>query len=654
MKNVVRQRFGVLVIGLAMALAGLSAGMPEVSAGTQSAEPPVPSAPGGTAAASPAPQPVVLPPPAAAPNSTASATPNSATPATPNSAAPAQAPAAPVQAAAPPPPPPPAPAVTPEGPLSAEIAERLVFGPAVPEPRRPLDLPCLKQLYEARHYAALWFGGEGAATLSAAAQALRRTLGAAETEGLLPADYHLAALDSRLAPALPLDAAHRAELDLLLSDALMAYAGDLHRGRLPPHAIAEEFALVPAAMDLPAAAAAALAAPDLSAFLAGLAPAGERYRRLREALRLSRAHERAGGWPKVPEGPKLEPGMKDPVVKALRRRLAATGELDRKQPGGSEYDRPLRLAVQRFQERHGLTADGVIGSMTYAALNVGAAERVTAVLANMERERWMPEDLGKRYVLVNIPGFTLTAVEDGKATLEMPVIVGTKVRRTPIFASQITSLIWNPTWSVPRKLAREDILPKLRANPGYLADLNIVLYSGSFAGRRVDPARINWQAVNDIGQFRLRQMPGVHNALGQVKFNIPNDFDVYLHDTPHREKFVKSVRTFSSGCVRVGNPLGLAALLLADMPEWTAERRTAVLEKGDTRLVNLRTPMPVYLLYQTAWLDEKGELQFREDIYGRDLQILRALHRVEEPAPPPPAPHPAPAPPPAPAPRRGG
>ena len=632
--------FGALAVGLMAAAPMPGRAAPPVVEMPASAPPVAAQAPAAAEAKSSAPSPSVSPPAdVAAITASALAVPPSAPSVV---AAPAAAEAAvtpPAEAAIVAPPP--VPAVVPEGPLAVEIAARLASGLAGLDARRPLDAARLKLFYEQRHYAAVWFGADGSA-LIAAARALRQTLGAAEAEGLLPADYHLAALDTRLAQADGVDAlhwaAHRVELDLLLTDALMAYAGDLHRGRLPPRAIAGEFALVPAPMDLPATAAAALAAPDISAFLAGLAPAGERYRRLREALRLSRAYEQAGGWPRVPEGPKLEPGRKDPVVKALRRRLAVTGELEAKlASGGTEYDRPLVAAVQRFQQRHGLDADGVIGAATYAALNITAAERVTAVMANLERERWMPEELGKRYVLVNIPGFSLTVMVDGKPALEMPVIVGTKVRRTPIFASQITSLIWNPTWSVPRKLAREDILPKLRANPGYLADLGIVLYEGSFAGRRVDPARINWQSVNDISRFRLRQMPGTHNALGQVKFNIPNDFDVYLHDTPHREKFVKSVRTFSSGCVRVGNPLGLAELLLADMPEWTAERRQAVLEKGGTRLVDLRSPIPVFLLYQTAWLDESGTLQFREDIYGRDTQILRALHRIEE------APAPAPA-----------
>ena len=602
----VRQGLRALAVGLALTVAALA----EAGAETPSTAIPQP------AAVTSAPQAAPAPPPSPAVVATPAAPPAAATAA-----------AAPTPAV---PPPPPVPAVTPEGPLSAEIAQRLVTGPLPADSRRAPDLARLRAFYEARHYAAAWFASESAAP-NPAAGPLRQTLAAAATEGLQSADYHLAALDALLAAADKLDAGHRADLDLLLSDALMAYAGDLHHGRLPPRSIAYEFALVPPTMDLPATAAAALAAPDLSAFLAGLAPAGERYKKLREALRRLRAQEQAGGWPRVPEGSKLEPGMKRPVVKALRRAMVATGDLEPgKAGGGSEYDKPLRLAMQRFQARHGLTADGVVGAATYAALNVPLAERVTAVLANMERERWMPTDLGPRYVLVNIPGFSLTVVEGGKPVLEMPVIVGTKVRRTPIFASTIDSLIWNPTWSVPRKLAREDILPKLRANPGYLSDHNIVLYAGSFAGKRLDPARINWQNIGDMRQFRLRQMPGTANALGQVKFNIPNDFDVYLHDTPHREKFVKSVRTFSSGCVRVGNPLGLAAQLLADMPEWTPERRAAVLEKHETHLVTLHTPTPVFLLYQTAWVDEQGALQFRDDIYGRDAQILRAIHRIDD------------------------
>ncbi len=620
----VRQALGALALGLVVALAEVAVAAVPAPEVVPTVTPVAESTATPTAPAAPA----VIPAPAVTPVSAPAPGPAVVDVAPGGDVAPVVA----VEGPLAPPAPPPVPVVQPEGPLSVEISARLAMGLAGLDSRRPLDGARLKLFYEQRHFASAWFTGEDATDLIKAAAQVREVAGAASQEGLLPADYHLAALDQRLPLVGKFDPAQRAELDVLLTDALMAYAVDVHRGRLPPRVIAGEFALVPAPMDVQATALAALAAPDMAAFLVKLAPAGERYRRLREALRATRALAQAGGWPRVPEGPRLVLGMKDPVVKAVRRRLAATGDFGGKvAQAGSDYDSALRAAVARFQQRHGLPADGVLNSATYAELNVGVAARITALLANMERERWMPDDLGPRYILVNIPGFSLAVVNEGKVVLEMPVIVGTKVRRTPIFASTVSSLIWNPTWSVPRKLAREDILPKLRADPGYLASHNIVLYDGSFAGRRVDPARINWQAVGDISQFRLRQRPGAHNALGQVKFNIINDFDVYLHDTPHREKFVKAVRTFSSGCVRVGNPLGLAELLLSDMPEWTAERRKLVLEKGDTRLVELRTPMPVFLLYQTAWVDGTGALQFREDIYGRDVQILRALHRIEEP-----------------------
>ncbi len=525
-----------------------------------------------------------------------------------------------------------APLILPAGSLAEAIAVRLASGLASLDARRPPDAGRLRRFYEQRGYLPAWFSGDGGgsgAVLLPTARILREVSGLADREGLLPADYHLSAIDQRLGAAEPV---RRAELELLLTDALMVYASDLHRGRVAPRAITEEFAFDQLAMNLVESATAALAAPDLWAFLAALAPNHSRYTRLREALRIVRAQDKSGGWPKVPEGPKLEPGMSDPVVRALRRRLAATGEFGGKLAASLSYDSTLVAAVQHFQARHGLRADGVIGTMTYAALNVSAAERVICIIANMERERWMPDELGPRYVLVNIPGFNLRAVVNGKVMYEMPVIVGTKIRRTPIFVSQITSLIWNPTWSVPSKLAREDILPKLKVNPGYLEEQGIVLYDGSFSGGKVNPGAIKWETFTDINRFRLRQMPGAHNALGQVKFNIPNDFDVYLHDTPHREKFIKSVRTFSSGCVRVGNPLGLANFLLDDMPEWTPERRALVLDKGETRNVVLRTSIPVFLLYQTAWIDDKGVIQFRDDIYERDLQVFRAIRRFDESA----------------------
>jgi murein L,D-transpeptidase YcbB/YkuD len=514
--------------------------------------------------------------------------------------------------------------------VSEAIGARLAGDLVTLDGRRPVDGARLRSFYAARRQAPAWVaeGGPGPA-----AQALLEVIGAAEEEGLNTADYHLTAIKDRFAAA---DGERQAELDLLLTDAVMAYGVDLRAGRFRPGAVSDEFALVPPVVEPLAVARGALNAPNLKAYLAGLAPPHAAYDGLRQALRAMRAFEKAGGWPKVtaPLVAKLEPGMSDPMVPGLRRRLAVTGELAAVDTAAESelYDDALRQAVTRFQTNNGLLTDGVIGARTVAVLNISAADRVGTVLANLERARWLPSDMGERRAEVNIAGFALKVLEKDKVALEMPVVVGTKVRRTPIFSSRITSLIFNPTWTVPPKLAREDMLPKLRKDPNFLAGQGIQMFdSWDNDSNPVNAAEINWQdPAVDINRWRLRQEPGAHNALGQVKFNLPNRFDVYLHDTPHREKFERSVRTFSSGCVRLGNPLGLMEYLLGGMSEWSPERRQQALKDGVTRWVTISRPLPVYLLYQTAALDETGTVQFREDIYDRDLMVLRAIRRSSE------------------------
>ncbi|HYG91307.1 MAG TPA: L,D-transpeptidase family protein [Azospirillum sp.] len=510
--------------------------------------------------------------------------------------------------------------------IAARLAQdsRIVSG-------RPVELTPIRRFYAQRGFQPVWLDAEGSS--KASAQGVLAVLREADTEGLSAADYHLDAIAANL------DVATREErvaLDLLLTDAVMKYGTHLRAGRVAPKSISIEFSDVkPKAVDAADLVLRASDAADPRAVLAALTPVRPEYAALKDALQRYRGLERAGGWPLVPapQAAKLEPGMRDPAVKALRKRLAVTGEfdgrLDAKAAQSDIYDPPLRKAVERFQARHGLFVDGVVGAFTVSALNVTAAERVGQILASLERVRWMPDDFGERYVVVNVPDYTLKAVERGTPVQEMRVIVGTKVRRTPIFSSAITSIVLNPTWTMPVKLAREDYLPKLLKDPGYLESHGFSLYA-SWApdAPRLDSSRINWKSVgNNIGKMRLRQDPGPQNALGQVKFNIPNGFDVYLHDTPSREKFDKSVRTFSSGCVRVGKPLELADFVLAGNPEWPAERRQQQLDKGETKTVVLKQPVTVHLLYQTAWVDDAGTVQFREDIYGRDAELLEAVAR---------------------------
>jgi murein L,D-transpeptidase YcbB/YkuD len=291
------------------------------------------------------------------------------------------------------------------------------------------------------------------------------------------------------------------------------------------------------------------------------------------------------------------------------------------------FDVVLEDAVKRFQRRHGLDDDGVVGRDTLAALNVSVEDRARQIELNLERWRWLPRDLGRRHILVNIAGFELAVVEDDQLALEMRVVVGRPYRRTPVFSAPMTYLVFSPYWHVPPSLALQDVVPAVLKDPDYLTKKNIKVFRGWGAEtREIDPATIDWSSVNTRNfLFRFRQEPGVNNSLGAVKFMFPNPFNVYLHDTPSRELFQKAERTFSSGCIRIAKPLELAAYLLRGAPGWSAEGIEAAAQKGVEQTVRLPEPIPVHLLYWTSWIDPDGSLQFRNDVYGRDRLLDEAL-----------------------------
>jgi murein L,D-transpeptidase YcbB/YkuD len=245
---------------------------------------------------------------------------------------------------------------------------------------------------------------------------------------------------------------------------------------------------------------------------------------------------------------------------------------------------------------------------------------------NMERWRWLPRDLGSRYLLVNAADFVLKVVEAGRVVLDMDVVVGRPYRRTPLFTGQLRYLVFNPDWNVPPSIARKDLLPKIRKDPGYLAAHDFQLLSDwSPEARELDPLQVDWSAVSGPFPYKLRQRPGPQNALGRIKFMLPNRYDVYLHDTPSQELFRKTVRSFSSGCVRVAEPIRLAEYLLSGTEGWESGRIRATLQSGITTQVNLPLQIPVYFTYFTAWVDSQGTLQFRDDIYRRDGALYNAL-----------------------------
>jgi murein L,D-transpeptidase YcbB/YkuD len=311
----------------------------------------------------------------------------------------------------------------------------------------------------------------------------------------------------------------------------------------------------------------------------------------------------------------------DVRIPLLRKRLIASGDLAA--PTEEEYfslfDETLREAVQRFQTRHGLIADGVVGAKTLTELNVPVSERIRQLAASLERCQPLPSLLEPRHILVNIADFTLKLYEDGELRLSMPVIVGKTYRQTPVFNGRISSLVLNPAWEVPHSIATKDLLPKIKKNPGYLRKSAIRVFLGWNPGTEIDSAGVDWTSLSPSRfPYRLRQEPGPANALGRVKFLFPNPYDVYLHDTPSRDLFQKDDRTFSSGCIRLARPLELAVYLLQGTPLGSMEALTAAIASDKTQSIPIPSPIAVYMAYMTAWVDRDGTVQFRRDIYNRD------------------------------------
>ena len=489
-----------------------------------------------------------------------------------------------------------------------------------------LDGAALRALYDYRSSNPLWVS---AADTDGRIDAVLSVLRQADREGLDPQAYRIAQIEARRGATDPLG---RAELDLLLSEAVMRYGVHVRTGARRPRVAIPE--LPPAVVDpdpVPIALEIAAADPsEVAAVMAKLPPQTDVYAAMRALLAEYRAIAARGGWPVVGEGPKLTPGTSDPSVRRVREHLLATGDL----PAGAQvsagqrdvYDARLEAAVKAFQRRHGLAADGAIGPRTRAAMSVTAADRAVQIAANLERMRWLPADLGERYVWINIPEYTLRIEDRGTTTLEMPVIVGRSKWQTPMFSSEIQQLVFNPPWNVPPRIAAEELFPRAAADQGYFAAQGISVRGGT----RVAAAG---SGIADGGMpmkttpRRLRQAPGPKNPLGRVKFNMPNPFGVYLHDTPNKDKFRLGTRSLSHGCVRVGSAPTLAAALLGDMPEWDEARRKKALSDWNTRSVELRSPVPVHLVYATAWRAADGSVQFREDIYDSDPELVRELSK---------------------------
>lgn len=475
-------------------------------------------------------------------------------------------------------------------------------------------LPPLIAFYSTRGYQPAWLNADG--TPQPATEDLLKALSEADRDGLNTADYADAALRKRLAALQQAggvaDLTRLIDLDLLLTDTFLTYGSHLLSGQFSPRKIDPDWALKPRSRDMAGVLEEALRQNKVADTLQSLAPQAKGYIQLREMLHKYRKVEQQGGWPRVSGS---APG------KALRARLEASGDL---RDGGKGSG--ITEAVRRFQKRHGLAETGALNAATLVALNVPVSERIRQVELNLERWRWMPHNFGGRYILVNIPNYKMQVFEQDKPVLESKVVVGRQERQTPAFTANMAYLVLSPKWYVPRSIAVKDKLPQLKRNPYALSGQNIRVYNN--AGQQINPGAVNWGAVSASNfNYQLRQDSGPRNALGGIKFMFPNPYNVYLHDTPSRELFSRTQRTYSSGCIRVSNPLDLAQYLLKHDTKWSKDAIKSASTSGKQRVVHLPEEVPVYLLYWTAWVDSDGLLNFRDDIYKRDKPLVRALYQ---------------------------
>ncbi|CAH2409425.1 L,D-transpeptidase family protein [Mesorhizobium escarrei] len=333
-----------------------------------------------------------------------------------------------------------------------------------------------------------------------------------------------------------------------------------------------------------------------------------------------------GGWERVPDTKKLQLGVIDLDVVPLRRRLMVSGDLAQSAGLSEAFDSYVDAAVKRFQARHGLPSDGTLGQYTYAAMNVSAQVRLGQLQTNLQRLNERAGTLGNRYVLVDIPGAQIEAVENDRVVLRHNAVVGKIDRQTPIVDSKINEIIVNPYWNAPVSIVRKDIIPLMRKDPNYLKDSNIRLFAPD--GSEVDPLTVDW-STDDAEKYRFRQDPGAGNAMASVKINFPSPDGVYMHDTPQQSLFGKMMRFDSSGCVRVQNVRDLVTWILRDTPGWSRQHFEAAIKSGENIPVQVTNPVPVFFLYISAWSTGPGVVQFRDDIYGLDganeLQITSAL-----------------------------
>ena len=487
--------------------------------------------------------------------------------------------------------------------------------------------PWLEPFYRRRQYRPAWMGWGGALRR---ADELLRAVAEVEGDGLNPQDYRLGELRQRI------ERLHRgksagsargdiAETDLLLTNAFLHCAAHLQRGRVRAEDVHREWRAKSPPVNLAGLLQTALDLDRVAGALAELRPSQPGYARLRRVLQRYRRISVGGEWPHIAADAYAPSAWRPETVHKVWRRLSATGDIG--EDVGERDVEELRRGLRRFQNRHGREPTGQLDEATLEALNVPLQERLDQIISNMERWRWLPRDPKVRYILVRLADFELDALEAGQIALNMRVIAGKEYWRTPIFSCTLTHLVFNPHWYVPKSIAVAEILPQVRRDPGYLERRGFRLVQGEGQeAHSVSVHEVDWSALNaENFPLRLTQAPGPNNPLGRVKFALPNPFGIYLHDTPDDQLFERRERYLSHGCIRLEKSGELAEYLLRDEPGWTEQRVSQALAQDRPLQVNFSKPVPVYLVYWTAWVDEDGAVQFRSDLYGEDRKLRQVL-----------------------------
>ncbi|MFV8373816.1 L,D-transpeptidase family protein [Flavobacterium sp. LB1P71] len=469
----------------------------------------------------------------------------------------------------------------------------------------------LTDFYKSSAYRTVWQSGEKRKII------LEELLKSNE-EGLSPEDYKVKALSDFEKKSATLDTIDLAKYDILLTSSLQKYISHLTNGTLNPSKLYKNWDLRKNPIDLNETVTQLLSSDSLHYRIEQLKPNHVVYKRLKKALKLINAFPKEK-FKKLKITGNITPNDTNPSLIDIKKRLIYWKDLQPKDSLTPIYDQETVMAVKRFQARHGLATNEIIREITITSLNFSKQQRIHQIISNLERWKWYPKEMGKEYVIINIPDYRLTLVKDKDTLRTHRVIVGRAKRKTPILSSKLTQIVFNPTWTVPPTILREDVIPAVLKSRSYLTDSNIKVYDSN--GRIVSP--YEWQ-LSQAETYRYVQSPGTFNSLGMVKIIFPNRFSVYLHDTNHRDYFDKIDRSLSSGCVRVDNPLELTEYLLNDSVNWGLGKITTVLQNERTKFVKIKKDVSFHLLYWTAW-SENNKLIFRDDIYNLDANLYNKL-----------------------------